>query len=67
MTTIVNTPPAQNNTGGNLGMIIVILILIVMGYIFMTVGLPAIRQMQTGAPQINIPSKIDVNINQPAK
>lgn len=65
MTTIVNTPPASKDSGGNMGMIIGLLILVVGGYLFFVYGLPALRNMQLGAPQINIPGKIDVNINQP--
>ena len=62
MTTIINTPPAPKESGGGVGMIVGILVLVVVGYLFFVFGLPAIRRMST--PQINIPSKIDVNINQ---
>jgi len=62
MTTIVNTPPAPKESGGNMGMIIGFIVLIVVAYLFFMYGFPAIKQI--GSPQINIPSKIDVNINQ---
>lgn len=69
MTTIVNNPapaPApQSESGGNMGMIVGIVVLFVLGYLFFMYGMPALKQMQLGSPQINIPSKIDVNINQP--
>lgn len=66
MTTIVNTPPASNDSGGPMGMIVGLLALIVLGYLGFVYGLPAIQNLQLGAPQINIiPEKIDVNINQP--
>jgi hypothetical protein len=65
MTTIINTPPAKKESGGGVGIIIGLVVLIILGYLFITYGLPAIRQMQFGSPQINIPSQIDVNINQP--
>ncbi len=68
MTTIVNNPPSSDNSGGALGMIfgiIVILVLVYLGYVY---GLPAVRQMQqSGGVQINVPDKIDVNVNQPTK
>ena len=64
MTTIINTPPAAKESSGNLGMIIGIIVLLIGVYLFIMFGLPAIRQMQWGAPQINVPSKIDVNISQ---
>ncbi len=63
MTTIVNNPPSSDNSGGPMGMIIGIIVLIILGYFVYVYGLPAIRQMG-GTPQINIPSKIDVNVNQ---
>jgi len=64
MTTIVNNPPPQNESGGNMGMIIGLVLVIVIGYLFFVYGLPAIQHMQLGSPQINIPGKIDVNVNQ---
>lgn len=65
MATIINNPPASNNSGGPIGMIIVLIILVVLGYLGYVYGLPALRQVQIGgAPQINIPNKIDVNIQQ---
>lgn len=64
MATIINNPPASDNSGGSIGMIIAIIVLLALGYFGFMYGLPALRQMQLGAPQINIPSKIDVNVNQ---
>lgn len=66
MTTIVNNPaPAPKaESGGNMGMIIGLIVLLVFGYLFFVYGMPALRQMQLGSPQINIPSKIDVNVKQ---
>ena len=62
MTTIVNNPPSSDNSGGPMGLIIGLIVLIVVGYLVIVYGIPAIRQM--GTPQVNIPSKIDVNVNQ---
>lgn len=65
MTTIVNTPPAADNSdNGPMGWIIGLVILLVLLYLGYVYGLPAIRNFQSGTPQINIPSQIDVNINQ---
>lgn len=67
MTTIVNTPPTTDNSGGGpMGWIIGLVILLVLLYLGYVYGLPAIRNIQMGTPQINVPSQIDVNIN-PAK
>jgi len=64
MTTIVNNPPPAENSGGPMGMIIGLVMVIVVGYLFVVYGVPAIRQVQTASPQINVPSEIDVNIKQ---
>lgn len=64
MATIINNPPASNDSGGPVGMIIVLVVLVVLGYLAFVYGLPALRQMQLGSPQINVPGKIDVNIKQ---
>jgi hypothetical protein len=64
MTTIVNTPPASKENGGSMGMIIGLFVLIIVAYLFFVYGLPAISRVQLGTPQINVPSKIDVNIKQ---
>lgn len=64
MATIVNNPPPSNdNSGGPMGMIIVLIVLVILGYLAYVYGLPAVRQM-SGGTQINIPSKIDVNVKQ---
>lgn len=66
MTTIVNNPaPTSNENNGPIGLIIGTIAILVFAYIFITFGLPALRQVQVGTPQINIPSEVDVNINQP--
>jgi hypothetical protein len=67
MATIINNPPASDNSGGPFGIIIVLVVLVVLGYLGFVYGLPAIRQTQVGTPQVNVPSKIDVNINQPSQ
>lgn len=63
MATIVNNPPASDNSGGPMGMILGLIALVVVAYLFFVYGLPAIKNTQLGTPQINIPSKIDVNVN----
>jgi hypothetical protein len=63
MATIVNNPPASDNSGGPMSTIIVPVVLLVLGYLTYIYGFPALRQMQ-GGTQINIPNKIDVNVKQ---
>lgn len=67
MTTVVNNPAPANDSGGGTGMIVGLIVVLVLGYLFIMYGVPALRQMQLGSPQINIPSKIDVNIIPPSK
>lgn len=64
MTTVINTPQPANDSNSGMGMIIGLVVLIVFGFLFFVYGLPALRNMRLGNPQINIPSKIDVNVNQ---
>ena len=64
MTTIINTPQPANDQSSGMGVIVGFVVLIVLGLLFFVYGLPAIRQMSVGTPQINVPDKIDVNVNQ---
>ena len=64
MTTIINTPQPNEDSSGGMGMIIGLVVLVLVGFLFFMYGLPALRQMRLGNPQINVPSEIDVNINQ---
>ncbi|KKS93679.1 MAG: hypothetical protein UW68_C0032G0003 [Candidatus Collierbacteria bacterium GW2011_GWB1_44_6] len=61
-TTIINNPPSES--GGGMGMLVGLIILLVLGYLLWIYGLPALRNMQVPTPTINVPSEIDVNINQ---
>ena len=66
MTTVVNNPAPVSDNGGS-GFLVGIFVLIILGLVFFYFGLPVIKKMgRPSAPQINIPSQIDVNIN-PAK
>ena len=69
MTTVVNNPAPTENSGNSLGMIVGIFVLIIMAYLFFVYGLPAMQNIRLGTPtvnpQINIPGKIDVTVNQP--
>lgn len=68
MTTIVNSAQPTNESKGS-EMLIGIIALIGFALLFIYFGLPAIRNMRplelnTPAPQIVVPGKIDVNIKQ---
>jgi len=69
MTTIVNTPPSDSGgSGGNgMGMVVAALLIVAVAALFFVYGLPYLRQAAApAAPQINIPDKVDVNIQPPA-
>lgn len=64
MTTIVNNPAPSGDSGGGMGMIIGLIVVVLLVFLFFVYGLPMLRQARLGSPQINVPSEIDVNINQ---
>lgn len=64
MTTIVNNPPPTNDSNGLTGIVLLLIVLLVLGYLGFMYGLPALRQLRIGTPQINVPNEIDVNVNQ---
>ncbi|KKT34346.1 MAG: hypothetical protein UX12_C0026G0004 [Candidatus Collierbacteria bacterium GW2011_GWC1_45_47] len=64
MTTIVNNPPPSDNSGGSLGLIVGIVILLVLLYLGYVYGLPALRGVQSEGIQINVPENINVDVNQ---
>jgi hypothetical protein len=61
MTTIINTPTPTVKSDGGLGMIIGVILIAAVAVLFFVYGLPAIKRLSS--PQINIPSKIEVQIN----
>lgn len=65
MTTIINTPQPKEDSGGGMGMVIGLVVIVLLGFLFFVYGLPAIRQIKLGGTEINVPDKIDVTVNQP--
>jgi hypothetical protein len=68
MATVINNPPADQS-GGPIGIIIVLIVLLVVGYLGFVYGLPAIQRMQAPqinvtAPEINVPDQINVNVQE---
>ena len=70
MTTIVNSPaPAPTQNSGGSGFLIGVIILVGFVGLLLYFGIPAIRRMgpvqvNVPAPEIVVPDKIDVNVNQ---
>src|SRR5581483_5591733 len=73
MATIINNPPntaSQTNgdpSGNYVSLILVVFVIffIILAFYF---GMPLLRRATTSsAPQVNVPGKIDVNVNGPSK
>ncbi len=68
MTTIVNNPSPVTDSSGNgvlIGIILIIVFIVIASYF----GIPALKrigqpQINVAAPQVVIPDKIDVNVQQ---
>jgi flagellar biogenesis protein FliO len=69
MATIVNTAPAQTDSGSNgMGFLVGVMLLVLLVIAVLFYGLPYLRSsVGSATPQINVPGKIDVNVNQPGK
>lgn len=64
MATVINTPGQTTSDGSGVGFLMGIVLLAVALFLFFVYGLPFMRQT-TNTPQINIPGRFDVNLNQP--
>jgi len=69
MTTIVNNPAPASESSGGFGLLIGIVLLIGFVAILLYFGLPALKrtgpvQVNVPAPEVVMPDKIDVNVNQ---
>ena len=68
MATIVNTTPAAtSDTGSGTGFLVGMILLLAFIFLFFMYGLPLLTQSFRSAsgPQVNIPDKINVNVNTP--
>ena len=65
-TTIVNPPPTPNEPPGNgMGFLLGVIILIVFVVLLIFYGLPYLQKgISSSVPQINVPGKINVNVQQ---
>lgn len=67
MTTVINTPQGSNDGSNGMGMIIGVIALVVVLFLFFVYGMPYFRgntqQNNASVPAIQVPDKIDVNIN----
>lgn len=64
MATIVNTTPAPaREEGSGMGFFLGVILLLLAVVLFVIYALPAIRN--AAAPQIQVPGKVDVNVQTP--
>jgi uncharacterized membrane protein len=66
MATIINNPDSGEGNGGGTGMIVGIVVLVLIVILFVAYGLPAIRNNNKGTT-VNVPDKVDVNVNDTTK
>ena len=65
MATVVNNPaPATTDSG--MGFLLGVILLVVVGILFFIYAVPYIGSTMR-APQVNVPSTFDVNVNTPNK
>lgn len=62
MATVITTP--RSDSGNGMGFLLGVILLIVFAIAFLLYGLPYVANSLQG-PQINVPSKLDVNIQNP--
>jgi hypothetical protein len=64
--TVVNTAPSSNSNNNGYGFLLWVIVLGLIGVIFFVYALPYIRNLSSNSGvQINVPEKIDINVNQP--
>jgi hypothetical protein len=65
MATIVNNPDTGRSDSGS-GFLLGVILLIIFAVLFFVYGLPYITNSMSG-PTVQIPDKVDVNVNTPQK
>lgn len=65
MTTIINNPDTSgsNSNSGGVGLIIAVVVIIAIIALFFLYGLPALRKSNNSGTTVNVPDKIQVNVN----
>lgn len=63
---VVHHVHERTNThdGGGTGLIMGVILLLVVAFLLFYYGIPALNRVGTSTPQINVPEKVDVNVNQ---
>lgn len=67
MATIVNNPPPIQTSDNGMGFLFGAIFLVIALVLFFVYVIPFLSNSLRGGPQINIPGKFDVNIQNPTK
>jgi hypothetical protein len=62
MATIINNPDSSSD-GGGAGLVTGIIIAVVIVFLFLVFGLPAIRGNGNRGTTVNVPDKVNVDVN----
>jgi hypothetical protein len=65
MADVIHEHQTTTDSGSGMGFLLGVIMLIVFAFLLFYYGLPALRSASSG-PTVNVPGKIDVNVNQPA-
>lgn len=63
MATIINNP-GNGDSGNGMGMIVGVIVILVIAFLFFVYGLPMLRQLSAPQINVNVPEKIDVNVQE---
>jgi len=64
MATVINNPDSGGRDGGGSGVIVGVIVAIIILVLFFLYALPAIRGTTKSGTTVNIPDKINVDVNQ---
>lgn len=67
MATVVNNPSGSTESGSGMGFLMGVILLIVVGFLIVYYGIPALNRTGNNAPApaVQIPDQMDINVNTP--
>jgi hypothetical protein len=64
MATVINNPDSGGTReSSGMGLIIGVIVAVIIVFLFIVYGLPGIRGRSTGGTNVNVPDKINVDVN----
>jgi len=64
MATVVNNPTPARDTDSGMGFFVGLLVVIILAVLFFVYALPALRNSGSGGTNLNVPDRINVDVNQ---